>query len=129
MIKLAIELMGWMKTNWLPIVIFATFITYSLLINNSAYDRGYANLKTEWNAEKLQMAMDIQAEKNRLADEFNKKSSEFEVRLANERIKNQKLNARVKDAIKKNDAYAKCLVDDAGLHAYNDSIAKAGDTR
>lgn len=48
MIKLALNIMGWIKTNWLPVAIVVGLAIYTLIINNSAYNRGYADLRLEW---------------------------------------------------------------------------------
>lgn len=113
------------KSNWKYLIGFL-IIAFIWGHGNSV---GKSAIRSQWNAEKLQMAMDIQAEKDRLADEANKKSAELEVALSKMEITNRKLNARVKDEIRKNDSYRNCIVTIDGLHAYNDSIAKAGDTR
>ena len=122
MIKLAIELMGWLKINWLPMVIFATFVTYSLLINNSAYDRGYNTADIKWK-------MDIQAAKDEAIEKANEKSKELETALAGMRDKNRKLNRDLANEIKINRAaYDNCVVSPNIVQLFNTST-KTGDTK
>lgn len=122
MIKLAIELMGWLKINWLPMVIFATFVTYSLLINNSAYDRGYNTADIKWK-------MDIQAAKDEAIEKANEKSKELETALAGMRDKNRKLNRDLANEIKINRAaYDNCIVSPSVVQLWNTST-KTGDSK
>lgn len=107
-----------LKAYWKPLVIALLIIAWSWYW----YDAGRDAVRAEWEAEKVAQVMAIQAEKDRLQDEANKKSTELETIISELKTANRKLNARVKDAIKKNDAYAKCLVDDNGVNLYNNSI-------
>ncbi len=123
MIVLIIKLL---KTYWKPLVGFAI----AAFIWGHGNSVGKSAIRSQWNAEKLQMAMDIQAEKDRLQDEANKKSSELETALAGMREKNRKLNRDLANEIKINSAaYDNCIVSPSIVHLYNDSIAKAGDTK
>ena len=122
MIVLIIKLL---KTYWKPLVGFAI----AAFIWGHGNSVGKSAIRSQWNAEKLQMAMDIQAEKDRLQDEANKKSSELETALAGMRDKNRKLNRDLANEIKINRAaYDNCIVSPSVVQLWNTST-KAGDTK
>jgi hypothetical protein len=122
MFVIAINLL---KTYWKPLVGFLLVAA----IWGHGNMTGKSAIRSQWKEEKLQMAMAIQAEKDRLQDEANQKSKELEKSLSDMRVKNQTLNRKLANEIRKNDVAYRCPVPTIGMQSFNDSITPNNSTR
>lgn len=117
--------LNWLRLNWKLVAVIAFVFSWSLF----CYNAGRRAVIAEWQAEKAAQILTIQAEKDRLQDEANQKSKELEATISKLEAVNRKLNQKVRYAIKKNDSYAKCIVDDAGLQLFNQSTGSSNATK
>lgn len=106
------------RNNWKIIAILAFIFGWSLF----CYQMGRSAVIAEWEADKAAQILAIQAEKDRLQDEANKKSKELEDKLSELKQKNQRLNRKLANEIKANQAaYSACALTPASVQLWNTS--------
>jgi len=117
-----ITALNWLRLNWKLVAVIVFIFSWSAV----CYNAGRRAVIAEWEAEKAEQILAIQAEKDRLQDEANQKSKELEKSLADMRVRNQQLNKELAHEIRINQAaYANCVLAPASVQLWNTS-AKGG---
>lgn len=114
-----------LKNNWQWFV--GAAVVFMLFY--SVYSLGYEHADDKCKADKVAAMEELQAEKDRLADEANKQAKELEVQLSSERENSKKLKGQVYAERKKNKSYDDCIISDTGLQLLNSTVRKTSPAR